>query len=103
MNASQDDDVVGYKRPPKAAQWKKGTSGNPKGGRKCTLLNGVEIDIVEHGVKRRVSVLEAILLRLWAKEIAGNKRAAAVRLKYEEFVPKPTGAPEIIIRKVDRE
>jgi hypothetical protein len=79
MSASQDDDAVGYKRPPKASRWKKGKSGNPKGGRKRTLLNGVEtidrlfaeqIDIVEHGVRRRVSVLEAILLRLWAKEIA---------------------------------
>jgi hypothetical protein len=112
MSASQGDGAVGYKRPPKASRWKKGQSGNPRGGRKRTLLNGVEtidrlfaeqIDIVEDGVKRRVSVLEAILLRLWAKEIAGSKRAAAVRLKYEEFIPKPTGPPEIIIRDVDEE
>jgi hypothetical protein len=107
---SRDDEAIGYKRPPKASQWKKGQSGNPKGGRKHTMLNAVEtidrlfakqIDIVEHGMKRRISVLEAILLRLWANEIAGDKRAAAVRLKYEEFVPKPTGPPKIILRDVD--
>ena len=34
MSAPQDDDVVGYKRPPKASRWKKGECGNP--GRKRT-------------------------------------------------------------------
>jgi hypothetical protein len=112
MSASESDEAVGYMRPPKASRWREGQSGNPKGARKRTLLNGVEtidrlfaeqVDIVEHGVQRRMSVFEAILLRLWMKEIAGDRRAAVVRLKYEEFVPKPTGAPETIIRDVDKE
>jgi hypothetical protein len=73
--------------PPKAWRWKKGQSGNPRGSRKRTSLNVVEtidrafaeqIDIFEHGVRHRVSVFEAILLRVWAKEIAGSTRAAAV-------------------------
>ena len=112
MSAPQDDDKVGYKRPPRATRWKKGQSGNPRGSRKRASLNVVEtidrafaqqIDIIENGVRRRLSVFEAILLRVWAKEIAGSARAAAVRLKYEEFVPKPTAPPKIIIREVDDE
>ena len=45
-----------------------------------------QIDIIEDGVPRRVTVFAAILLQLWIKEMAGNKRAIAVRLKYQEFV-----------------
>jgi hypothetical protein len=112
MSARQDDDAVGYRRPPLATRWKKGRSGNPKGRRKHASLGVVktidrkfaeEIDIIENGVKRRVSVFEAILLRIWAKEMAGDKRAAAVRMQYQELVPKPTEPPEIIIREVDDE
>ncbi len=45
-----------------------------------------QIDIIENGVSRRVSVFEAILLQLWIKEMSGDKRAIAVRLMYQEFV-----------------
>ncbi len=62
-----------------------------------------EIDIVESGVNRRVSVFEAILLRVWAKEMEGSKRAAAVRMQYQELVPKPTEPRGIIIREVDED
>jgi len=110
MSDPRDDEAVGYKRPPKASRWPKGQSGNPRGGRKRTLPNSVatidrmfakQIDIVEDGITRRVSVLQAIVMRLWAQEIAGSARAAALRLKYEEFVPKPTGSPKIILREID--
>jgi hypothetical protein len=40
---------------------------------------------MENGVSRRVTVFEAILYQLWIKEMAGHKRAIAVRLKYQEF------------------
>ena len=110
MSARHDNDAVGYGRPPLATRWKKGQSGNPRGRRKNASLGVVEtidrmfaeeIDIVESGVKRRVTVFEAILLRVWAKEMAGSKRAAAVRMQCQELVPKPTGPPEIIIREVE--
>ena len=67
----------------------------------CSLAK--EIDIVESGVNRRVSVFEAILLRVWAKEMEGSKRAAAVRMQYQELVPKPTEPRGIIIREVDED
>jgi hypothetical protein len=43
------------------------------------------VDITENGNGRRVTTLEAILLQLWRKELDGNRRALAVRLKYEEL------------------
>jgi hypothetical protein len=110
MSATRGDDTVGYRRPPKATQWRQGQSGNPKGRRKRGSLDIVgfidrklaePIDIVENGASRRMSILEAILLRLWAKEMAGSKRAAAVRMKFQELIPPSTKPREIIIRELD--
>jgi Family of unknown function (DUF5681) len=102
----QKDCEVGYKRPPKHTQWKKGQCGNPKRQYRCAPKGTValidelleeQIIIVEAGVSRRISVFEAILLQLWSKEMAGDKRAIAVRLKYQEFVSQPRDRPEIIV------
>jgi hypothetical protein len=91
---------VGYNRPPKHTQWQKGQSGNPKRQYKRAVKGTIElideafadqIDIVENGEARRVSVFEAILMQLWIKEMSGDKRATAVRLKYHEFVAKQNG------------
>jgi len=43
------------------------------------------VTITENGEEKRVSTLEAIFLQLWHKEIAGDRRASDVRLKYEAF------------------
>jgi Family of unknown function (DUF5681) len=103
MSLRQKDGEVGYKRPPKSTQWKKGQCGNPKRQYKRASKGIVEIidalfeeqiDIRENGVPRRASVFEAVLLQLWMKEMAGDKRAIAVRLKFQEFVAsqgKPGG------------
>jgi hypothetical protein len=56
-----------------------------------------QITIVENGVSRRVSIFEALLLQLWLKEMAGDKRALAVRLKYQEFVAQQRSPPEILM------
>jgi hypothetical protein len=103
---------VGYKRPPKNTQWKKGQCGNakrqykraPKGT--VALIDAAfaeQIDIVENGASRRVSVFEAIFLQLWTKEMSGDKRAIAVRLKYREFVSQQGGPCEFIIEHVCQE
>jgi hypothetical protein len=85
---------VGRGRPPKQTRWKKGQCGNPNRTRKRTPKPVVEmidaffageIDIVEEGISRRVSNFEAVILQLWIKAMAGNKRAMNVLLKYKEF------------------
>jgi Family of unknown function (DUF5681) len=103
MSLPPKDGAVGYKNPPQATRWKKGQCGNskpqckrkPKGT--VALIDAAfaeQIDIVENGASRRVSAFEAILLQLWKKEIAGDKRATAVRLKYQEFVERRCGKPK---------
>jgi hypothetical protein len=96
VNAPDDAYEVGYGRPPKETQWKKGQSGNAGAKkRRPAAVATVEIidrlfvkpvEIVENGVARKVSILEAILMRLWAAELSGSKRAGKVRLQFQELV-----------------
>jgi Family of unknown function (DUF5681) len=106
MTLSHKDGAVGYKRPPQHTRWKTGQCGNPRRhyrrAPKGTVelideLFGEQITIVENGVSRRVTVFQAILLQLLIKEMAGDKRALAARLKYQEFVAQQRGPPEIIV------
>ena len=112
MSLRQKDYKVGYKRPPQHTQWKKGQCGNPKRQYKRAPKGTValidaqfekQVDMVENGASRRVSVFEAILLQLWRKEMAGDKRATTVRLKYQEFVSQQGGPNEFIIQRVSGE
>jgi hypothetical protein len=43
------------------------------------------VGITVNGEEKKVSTLEAIILQLWLREIAGDRRALDVRLKYEAF------------------
>jgi len=99
---------AGYKRPPKHTRWKKGQCGNPKRQYRRAPKGAVElidqvfeehVTIVENGVSRRVRVFQAIFLQLWLKEMAGDKRALAVRLQYQEFVAQQRGPPKIIVEQ----
>jgi Family of unknown function (DUF5681) len=94
MNPPQDDDAAGYRRPPKQTRWKKGQSGNPNRRYPARSKSTVEmidrlflkpVTITENGEEKKVSTLEAIFMQLWHKEIAGDRRASDVRLKYETF------------------
>ena len=105
MTLPHKDGAVGYKRPPEHTRWKKGQCGNPMRHYRRACKGTVElidelfaeqITIVENGVSRRLSVFQAILLQLWSKEMAGDKRALAARLKYQEFVAQQRGPPEIM-------
>jgi hypothetical protein len=94
MNADAKDPDVGYRRPPKSYQWKKGQSGNPRKIRGNTSKQiwqivedvlAMNIAITEGGVKRSGTLFEAITLQLWMKTTAGSKRALNVLRKYEAF------------------
>jgi hypothetical protein len=66
------DDTVGYGRPPKATQFKKGQSGNPRGrpkgsrpvGAVLQEILGQRIAVTENGRTRRLPALEVMLRRL---------------------------------------
>jgi hypothetical protein len=69
---SSSDLAVGYGRPPKATQFKKGKSGNPKGrpkgsrpiGAVLQEVLGQRISVTENGKTRRLPALEVMLRRL---------------------------------------
>jgi Family of unknown function (DUF5681) len=78
-----DDGKVGYKRPPKATQFKPGKTGNargrPKGSRKLDadlveMLSQV-MTVREGGKTRRISRQEAILRRLLSQALQGDEKA----------------------------
>ena len=50
-----------------------------------------KINIVENSISRRVTNFEAIVVQLWIKVMAGNKRAMNVFLKYQEFAASRGG------------
>ena len=101
------DDAVGYRLPPKHTQWQKGQCGNPTRKRKSVPRGAAEIidqlfakrfKVTENGSPRTAAGLEVIITRLISKEIAGDRRAMAVRLKYLAFAHRQRGAPETIIK-----
>lgn len=74
---------VGYGRPPKSTQFKKGLSGNPRGrprGKKPNIphdhLLGQMVTIREDGRERRVTAAEAFLLQLTKKGLEGCSASA---------------------------
>jgi hypothetical protein len=81
---SEDKDG-GYKKPPEAARFKSGQSGNPRGRPKGsrnfkTDLNDLmskRITVREDGETRHISRQEAILLSLFSKAARGDVRAGA--------------------------
>lgn len=111
MSADGDDDKPGYGKPPRQTRWKKGESGNRQ--RRYLkrvettvelidklLLKPVEITVGERS--RKVTTLEAILFRLWQKEVLGDARALKIRLKYQEFA-RQHSKPRIETVFVDNE
>ena len=73
---------VGYGKPPKSGQFKKGQSGNPKGRRKGTKNTGAmvkkimdqKITITVNGRNRSVSVKEAAVQKLAVTALKGTPR-----------------------------
>jgi hypothetical protein len=92
--SSKPEDAVGYGRPPKHSQWKKGQCGNPKRIRKREPKPIVAMSdeflasthvVVENGISRRRCAFEIILVQLYNKAIGGNTRAFNLLAKYREF------------------
>jgi hypothetical protein len=84
----RDQDAVGYGKPPKHSQFKKGQSGNPKGrprGKRnmSSLVAEVlaqKVTITANGKRKRVSSETALLLRLREKALGGDLRALQIML-----------------------
>jgi hypothetical protein len=74
---------VGYRKPPGATRFKKGSSGNPKGRPKGSLnvetvfIKSLQEKVVinENGQRKKVTKLEAALKQLANKAASGDMRA----------------------------
>jgi hypothetical protein len=85
MSNNEDDDYeVGYGKPPKHSQFKKGQSGNPKGRPKGTknLLTDFEeelaerVNLRENGKTKSVTKQRAMAKSVLANAMTGDTRAA---------------------------
>ena len=89
---SNEQDTVGYGKPPKKSQFKKGKSGNPKGRPKgssnfSTYLDAMlksPVTISDNGRSKKVTTMEASLARLREQALKGNPRALASLLDLAE-------------------
>jgi hypothetical protein len=83
MPENDNEFRTGYKKPPPHTRFQKGQSGNPKGRAKgsrnaLTLLEQIlhtQIRVTESGRTRKISKLEAALIQLVNKAVAGDLRA----------------------------
>jgi hypothetical protein len=95
-----DDDDVGYGKPPRAHQFKPGTSGNPKGRPKgakseATILQTLlqqKVGLNERGKMRKITLHEAILRRIAEDCLKGNTKSAAFLLN--RYQAMTAGEPE---------
>ena len=82
--------IVGYQKPPKHAQFKKGQSGNPRGrpSAKKTLTDLVkafayeEITIKEGGRETTKPIIQVVFDMLTLLALTGDTRAVSLRRKY---------------------
>ena len=74
---------VGYRKPPKQTQWRKGQSGNPRGRQRgshnfktdlIALLKST-VCVVRDGEPAQMSTQQAVLVRLCEKALKGDIRA----------------------------
>jgi hypothetical protein len=93
---------VGYGRPPKAGQFKKGQSGNLRGrprGRRNLATDlaaelGEHVTVREDGSPRRVSKQRALIKSLMAKALQGDVRASTAFLAlYARVITEPAEEP----------
>jgi hypothetical protein len=74
---------IGYRRPPESGQFKKGTSGNPRGRPKgsanfLTILEqelSQTVVVNENGKKKKITRLQAMVKRIVAGALQGDLKA----------------------------
>jgi Family of unknown function (DUF5681) len=105
--ADIEDSQIGYSKPPKSSQFKKGQSGNPKGRPKgsvdmATLFEKTirqKVTIIENGRSRVVIKAEAMFLQMVNKAAKGDMNATnEVRYwsqRFDDF-PKIAGPGPVL-------
>jgi hypothetical protein len=118
-SAHDRDYDVGYGRPPKANQFRKGQSGNPK-GRKRSKENFIavfkrlatkRVKVNNNGAVKSLSMADAILLRNYQAALKQDETAMGNMLRLAEYVgetqdqhdPKVVGLPLFMPERFESE
>jgi hypothetical protein len=96
---------VGYGRPPKGTQFKKGQSGNPRGRPKDSknlssrikAVMGRKVTIPENGRPRRVAWGDALLMKVVSKALAGDMSAARLAISLLQSVEEASPTSPIAV------
>mgnify|MGYP000126707642 CR=1 FL=1 len=111
MDDQDDDDEVGYGKPPKHSRWKKGQSGNPRGRPKgsrglktdlhAELVSRMEIQM--NGQRVSGTKQQLMLKTLTARAAAGDVRAikALIDLVMQVFGPEDRGGDRKVLSPQD--
>jgi hypothetical protein len=95
MARRNSESEVGYRKPPKHSQFKKGQSGNPKGRPKgskdfvTTFMRvaNERIRITQNGRTRTITKFEATMIQLTNKAASGDMRAIRELHNWSESLP----------------
>ena len=101
----EPDYEVGYKKPPKHSQFKKGQSGNPRGQSRAARSSatvfrealGEKVAVTENGRRRKITKREAMFKQLVNRAAQGDPKATQTVLRLMEMLhrsDKPEKAPE---------
>ena len=104
------DYKVGYGRPPKSGQFRRGKTGNPGGRPKGSLKLATDlaaelneqITVREDGRARRVSKQRALIKSLMAKALQGDVRASTAMLAlYARVITDLPGDQECVVDNIE--
>ena len=109
-NRQERDYEVGYGKPPKATQFQKGRSGNPKGRPKGSQNKGSivrnimdrKVTVRENGKERKITVFEALVEKMVAKALNGsmNDQIKLVQMVEKHAPDKLADIPEDAARTI---
>lgn len=101
---------VGYRKPPRETQFRAGSSGNPKGRpkgsknfeSKVIAIFDRKIVIQEKGRPRRITMADAILMKLTAQAIAGDMSATRLAIGLLQMTRQESVPTDVFNSEADR-